>query len=81
MSADSVWPGDVLVLGQVVVATLYPDATIQYPWGNWFIDGNLTVHSRTEFLFNSTQFYCAKQLWLMCDVFYHSLHCIFFFCM
>lgn len=37
---------------QAIVATLHPNATVQHRWGNWFIEGNLTVYNRTEFLFD-----------------------------
>jgi hypothetical protein len=33
------------------VATLYPNVTLKHTWGNWFVEGNLSIVGQTEFLF------------------------------
>lgn len=38
----------------MTVATLYPNVTLKHTWGNWFVEGNLSVVGQTEFLFYVT---------------------------
>lgn len=33
------------------MATLYPNVTLKHTWGNWFVEGNLSIVGQTEFLF------------------------------
>jgi hypothetical protein len=48
--------GDVLISpgAQITVATLNPDASVLHTWGNWFVEGNLTVMSPSIFVFDGT---------------------------
>ena len=43
------------------MATLYPNVTLKHTWGNWFVEGNLSIVGQTEFLFYGSPSRCTSR--------------------
>lgn len=50
---------EVKPLAKVTMLTLYADATMQYTWAKWLVEGNLTVELQTTFEFYIPENYTA----------------------